>query len=58
MYVVMGKQNCIQCEELNNLLEEKGMQFNYLDMTEMPNETMSCLRMYCNRLPMVLNINH
>jgi glutaredoxin len=39
MYVVMGKQNCIQCEELNNLLEEKGMQFNYLDMTEMPNET-------------------
>jgi hypothetical protein len=34
------------------------MQYNYLDMTEMPNKKMTCSRMYCNSLPIVLNINH
>jgi glutaredoxin len=36
MYVIKGKQKCIQCDELKNLLDEKGMQYKYLDMTEMP----------------------
>ena len=34
-----------------NLLDEKGIQNNYLDMTEMPHKTMTYLRMYCNSFP-------
>jgi hypothetical protein len=45
MYVIIGKQKCIQCDELKNLLDEKGIQHDYLDMTEMPNKTMTYLRM-------------
>jgi len=37
---------------------EKGIQYNYLDMTEMPDKTMTYLRMFCNSFPIVLNINH
>ncbi len=29
------------------ILDEKGIQYNYLDMTEMPHKTMTYLRMYC-----------
>ena len=46
MYVIIGMLNCIQCDELKNLLDEEGIQDNYLDMTEMPNKTMTYLRMY------------
>ena len=46
MFVIIGKQSCIRCDEVKNLLDEKGIQYNYLDMTEMPNKTMTCLRMY------------
>jgi hypothetical protein len=41
MYVIIGQQNCIQCDELKNLFDEKGIQYNYLDMTEMPNKTIT-----------------
>ena len=58
MYVIIGKQKCVQCDVLKNLLDEKGIQYNYLDMTEMPHKTMTYLRMYCNSFPTVLNINH
>jgi glutaredoxin len=58
MYVIIGTQNCIQCDELKNLLDEKGKPYYYLDMTEMPNKTMTYLRMYCISFPIVLNINH
>ena len=58
MYVIKGKQNCIQCDELKSLLAENGIQCDYLDMTEMPNKTMIYLRMYCNSFPIVLNTNH
>ena len=34
MYVIVGKRNCIQCDELKNLLDEKGIQHNYLEMAE------------------------
>jgi len=54
----MYMQKCIQCDELKNLLDEKGIQYNYLDMMEMPHKTMTYLKMYCNSFPIVLNINH
>ena len=53
MYVIIGKQKCIQCDELKNLLDEKGIQYNYLDMTEMLHETITCLRMYFSSFPIV-----
>ena len=58
MYVIIGKQNCIHCDELKNLLDEKRIQHNGLDMTEMPDKTITYLRMYCNSFPIVLNKNH
>ena len=58
MCVIRGKQKCIQCDELKNLLDEKGIQYRYLDMTEMPNKTMTYLRMYCNSFPIVLHKYH
>jgi hypothetical protein len=58
MYKIIGKQNFIQCYEIKNLLDEKGIQNNYLDMTEMPNKTMTCLRMCSNNFSTVLNKNH
>jgi glutaredoxin len=58
MYVVIRKQKCIQCDELKNLLDEEGIQYNYLDMTETPNKTMTYLRICCNSFPIVLNIYH
>jgi hypothetical protein len=30
-------QNCVRCDEFKNLLDEKGIRYNHLDMTEMPN---------------------
>ena len=36
MYVIIGKQKRIQRDELKNLLDEKGIQYHYVDMTEMP----------------------
>jgi len=58
MYVIIGKQNCMKCDELKNLLDEKEIQYNNLDMTEISNKTITYLRMYCNSFPMVLNINN
>ena len=56
MYEIIGQQNCIQCDELKNLFDEKGIQYNFLDMKEMPKKTMTYLRMYCNSFQTVLHI--
>jgi glutaredoxin len=56
MYVIAGKQNCSQCDELKNLLDEKGIEYNYLDMNEMSNKTMTYLRMYGNSFPLIIII--
>ena len=58
MYANIGKQKCIQCDEFKNLLDEKGIQYKYLDIKEMPKETMTYLRMHWNSFPIVLNLNH
>jgi glutaredoxin len=33
-YIIIGKQKCIQCDELHNLLDEKRIQYNFLDSTK------------------------
>jgi hypothetical protein len=46
MYVIIGMQNCVRCDELKTLLDEKGIQYNYLDMTEMPNNPSHQIHIY------------
>ena len=58
MYVLIGKEKCNQCNILKNLLDEKGMQYHYVDMLELPNTTMTYLKMYCSSYPMVLSVNY
>ena len=36
MYALTGNEKCIQCDILKNQLDEKGIQYQYLDMMEMP----------------------
>ena len=56
MYVLICKEKCNQCNILKNLLDEKGIQYHYLDMLEMPHKTRTYLKMYCSSYPMVFNI--
>ncbi len=51
MYVLIGKEKCNQCNILKNLLDEKGIQYHYLD-------TLTYLRMYSNTYPIVLGVKH
>ena len=46
--VIIGNQKCIQCDELKNLLDEKEIQYNYSDMTEMLHKTTNYWRSYLN----------
>jgi hypothetical protein len=44
MYVITGKQNCFQSDEQKNLLDEKGIQCNCLNISEMLNKTITYFR--------------
>ena len=56
MYVSIGKEKCTRCYILKNLLAEKGIQYHYVDMMEMPHRTTTYLKMYCTSYPMVLAV--
>ena len=56
MYVLIGKEKFNQCNILKNQLDEKGIQYHYVGMLEMPHKTMTCLNMYCRSYPMVLSV--
>jgi glutaredoxin len=58
MYVLIGKEKCNQCNILKNLLDEKGIQYHYLDTSKVPHELLTYLRMYCNTYPIVLGVKH
>jgi hypothetical protein len=57
MYVFIGKEKCNQCNILKNLLDEKGIQYHYVDVSKIPPELLTYLRMYCNTYPIVLGVN-
>ena len=46
------------CHMRRRILDQKRIQYNYLDMTKMPHKTMTYLRNYCISFPIVLNINN
>ena len=54
MYVLIGKEKCNQCNIFKNLLDEKGIQYHYVDVSKIPPELLTYLRMYCNTYPIVL----
>ena len=58
MYVLIGKERCNQCNRLKNLLDEKGIQHTCVDVSKIPHELLTQLRMYSNTYPIVLGIKH
>ena len=53
-----GKRDLLKRQKRPTIeAKEKGIQHNYFDMTEMPNNTITHLRMCCKSFPIVLNIN-
>jgi hypothetical protein len=57
MYVLIAKERCKQSDVLKILLDEKEIQYHYLEVLEMPHRTMTYLKMYCRSYPMGLNVN-
>jgi glutaredoxin len=49
---------CNQCNILKNLLDEKGIQYHYVDVSKIPHELLTYLRMYCNTYPIVLIVKY
>ncbi len=43
---------------IKNLLGEKGIQHHYLDVSKIPLELLTYLRMYSNTYPIVLGVKH
>ena len=58
MYVLIGKEKCNQCNILKNLLDEKGIQYHDVDVSKIPHELLTYLRMYCNSYPIVLGVKY
>ena len=58
MYVLIGKEKCTQCNILKNLLDEKGIQYNYVDVSKIPHELLTYLRMYSSTYPIVSGVKH
>ena len=58
MYVLIGKDKCNQCSILKNLLDEKGIQYHCVDVSKIPPELLTYLRMYPNTYPIVLGVKY
>lgn len=58
MYLLNGKEKCNQYNVLKNLLDEKRILYRYLDVSNIPHELLTHLRMYCNTCPIVLGVKH
>ena len=43
MYVLIGKEKCNQCNILKNLLDEKGIQYYYADVSKITRELLTYL---------------
>ncbi len=58
MYIHICIYIYIQCNILKNLLDEKGIQYHYVDVSKIPPELLTYLRMYCNSYPIVLGVKY
>ena len=39
-------------------MDEKGIQYHYVDVSKIPPELLTYLRMYCNSYPIVLGVKY
>ena len=39
-------------------MDEKGIQYHYVDVSRIPHELLTYLRMYCNTYPIVLGVKY
>jgi hypothetical protein len=58
MYLIIGKDNCPQCDTLINLFDKKCIRNYYIDHTAMPSNVISYLKMYSSTYPLVLEIKN
>ena len=58
MYVLIGKEKGNQSNILKNLLDDKGIKYHYVDVSKIPPELLTYLRMYCNTYPIVLGVKY
>ena len=58
--VLIGKEKCNQCNILKdcNILDEKGIQYHYLDVSKITHELSAYLRMYSSSYPIVLVVQN
>ncbi len=48
----------MRCDILKNLLDEKGIQYNFLDVSKIPHKLLTYLRMYSNTYPIVSGVKY
>ena len=58
MYVFIGKEKCNRIDNLKNLLDEKGIQYHYVDTKDLPHNTKTYLKIYCSSYPMILRVKY
>ena len=58
MYLVIGKDNCPQCDTLLNLFDEKNIRSYYINHQAMPGNDITYLKMYSATYPIVLEIKN
>jgi glutaredoxin len=58
MYVLIGKEKCNQCNILKKLLDEKRIQYHYLDVSKINHELLTYLRMYSSTYPIELGVKY
>lgn len=56
MYLIIGKKVCIQCQVLQNMLNDKKITYHYIDEEELNQQTMLFLKAYFPTYPMVLQV--
>jgi len=57
MYLIIGKESN-QCSIIRNLLDEKGVRYTYLNVSELPDKTNQYLMMYSANFPIILKTLH
>ena len=56
--MLIGKEKWNQCNILKNLLDEKGIQYHYLDVSKINHELLTYLGMYCSSYLIVSGVKY
>lgn len=58
MYLVIGKENCPQCEILTELFEKKSIRYCYVNNDALNSRVITYFKMYSSTYPIVLEIKN